>query len=86
MTKTHAEKIEFLNRAVAAFTKQGDAVMVAYAKKLLTEDAPSTSELINEAGVLNSGKLANVDHVSIMGLMDHAEMVVHVAKLRQLAA
>ena len=49
-------------------------------------NAPSTAALIREAGILNSGKLAGVDHVSIMGMMDHAEMVLHVAKLRDLAA
>ena len=78
--------IEFLARAVQAFTRTGDRHMAAYAADRLAELAPSTSELIREAGVLNSGKLANVDHVTIMGMMDHAEMVLHVAKLRELAA
>jgi hypothetical protein len=44
------------------------------------------AELIHEAGILNSGKLANVDHVTIMGMMNRAEMVAHVAKLRKYAA
>ena len=78
--------LEFLARAVAAFRKTGDQKMAAFAADRLSELAPSTSELIREAGILNSGKLANVDHVTIMGLMDHAEMVLHVAKLRELAA
>lgn len=78
--------VEFLARAVAAFRKTGDTTMAGYAAEMLIEHAPTASELIREAGVLNSGKLANVDHVTIMGLMDHAEMVLHVAKLRDLAA
>lgn len=79
--------IEFLARAVAAFRKTGDTKMVAYAADRLVELAPTTGELIREAGNLNNtAKLVNTDHVSIMGLMDHAEMVLHVAKLRDLAA
>ena len=79
--------IELAARAVIHFRKAGDARMTAVAANLVTTHAPTVSDLIREAGKLNnSPKLVNTDHVSIMGMMDHAEMVLHVAKLRDLAA
>jgi hypothetical protein len=40
-------------------------------------------ELISEAGMLNNHRaLVNVDHVTIMGMMDTTECERHVAKLR----
>ena len=79
--------IEFMARAVQAFRKTGDDKMAAYAADLLVQHAPAVADLIREAGNLNNNpKLVNTDHVSIMGLLDHAEMVLHVAKLRKLAA
>lgn len=78
--------IEFAAKAAIQFRKRGDAAMAKKAEAILAEHAPSCADLIREAGILNSGKLANVDHVSIMGMMDQAEMVLHVAKLRALAA
>lgn len=79
--------IEFLARAVQAFRKTGDDHMAAYAAARLAELTPASSELIREAGQLNNHpELVGTDHVSIMGMMNHAEMVLHVAKLRELAA
>lgn len=78
--------IEFSAKAVIEFRKRGNSRLAAKAADFLAQYAPPPAELIREAGILNSGKLANVDHVTIMGMMDHAEMVLHVAKLRALAA
>lgn len=78
--------IEFSAKAVIEFRKRGNTHLAAKAADFLAQYAPTPAELIREAGILNSGKLSNVDHVSIMGMMDHAEMVLHVAKLRALAA
>lgn len=80
------DPILFSAKAVIAFRKQGNARLAAKAADFLTANAPAVSDLIREAGKLNgSPKLVNTDHVSIMGMMDHAEMVLHVAKLRNLA-
>jgi len=47
----------------------------------------SRTELISEAGRLNNHPaLVNVDHVTIMGLMDRDECEHHVAKLREYVA
>lgn len=93
MAKTLAERTAFLRKAVAAFTKSGDLPLLRKAHTLLAAaeaeegDGPTEADLIHEAGNLNNNaKLVNTDHVSIMGLMDRAEMVRHVEKLRALAA
>lgn len=79
--------IEIAARAVIAFRKSGDAHMAAVAANLVATHAPAVSDLIREAGKINNHpELVGTDHVSIMGMMDHAEMVLHVAKLRSLAA
>lgn len=79
--------IELAARAVAHFRKAGDAHMASVAANLVTSNAPTVGDLIREAGKLNnSPALVGTDHVSIMGMMDHAEMVLHVAKLRKLTA
>lgn len=79
--------VELAARAVIHFRKSGDAHMTAVAANLVTTHAPAVSDLIREAGKLNNAPaLVGTDHVSIMGMMDHAEMVLHVAKLRDLAA
>lgn len=79
------DPIIFAAKAVIAFRKQGNIHLAAKSADFLITDGPSVSELIREAGILNSGKLAGTDHVSIMGMMDLPEMVLHVAKLRKLA-
>lgn len=45
----------------------------------------TAAELIEEAGKLNNHpKLVVADHVSIMGMMTHAEMVKHVKRLKDM--
>lgn len=79
--------IEFFAKGVAAFRKQGNPALAAKCAAVLIERAPTVADLIREAGNLNNHPaLVNTDHVTIMGMMDHAEMVLHVAKLRKLAA
>jgi hypothetical protein len=79
--------IELAARAVAHFRKSGDDRLAGFAANLVAANAPPVADLIREAGKLNnSPALVGTDHVSIMGMMDHAEMVLHVAKLRDLAA
>lgn len=73
-----------------SYTVEADAGSVEFvadadAEEIEGDDSPAA--LIREAGKLNNNpKLVNTDHVSIMGLMDQSEMVLHVAKLRQIAA
>lgn len=78
---------ELAARAVIHFRKAGDDRLAGFAANLVATHAPAVSDLIREAGTLNNrAALVGTDHVSIMGMMDHAEMVLHVAKLRALAA
>lgn len=58
------------------------AVAKQQAAKVIASGA-RRQELIREAGLLNNhDALVNVDHVTIMGMMDTAECERHVAKLR----
>jgi hypothetical protein len=87
MEDTEMANYELAARAALRFRKDGNAHLAAVAANLVTTHAPAVSDLIREAGKLNnSPTLVGTDHVSIMGMMDHAEMVLHVAKLRDLAA
>lgn len=84
----YGSKVVVLGTSYLGFLKVdfGSFIAEGVSAADLVEDA-SEADLIAEAGKLNNHpKLVNADHVSIMGLMDHAQMVAHVAKLRELAA